>query len=151
MTKKKKIKTIVISIIVIIILSWKFKSYFNLSTEINNGVYIEKEKNNSYSVFFNEWQKVNSWKSRRKLVDIKIRNVDSLIVSQEYGTMIYGKYENTQFKKWYYFDASEHKNMFGPWDDSIFRKNEIVAIGNEYLDSVTTPEKIIQLTNRRNK
>jgi hypothetical protein len=56
--------------------------------------------------------------------------------------MLYGIGEQKTSKEWHYIDASPTKNIYGGWNDSIFRNESIVTIGRDFLNSVKTPNEI---------
>ena len=70
------------------------------------------------------------------------RSVDSIILTPRYGTMLYGIEKGKDIPKWYYIDASSSKKIYGGWTDSIFRNEQIITIGHQYLNSVKTPNEI---------
>ncbi len=132
----KKIATTTLTILSIVIYTlWETGPLNPNKTSINKGVYMTKD-NSNYSIVIPSNQ-------RRSINDILVAsNVDSLIISYKYGTMIYGISEYGVKKQWFYIDASSTKNTYGGFSNEEFRKNEIITIGEIYLDSIQSSEEI---------
>lgn len=95
---------------------------------ISHGVYLEKNENNTYTALYGRNQ---------SLVAI---HVDSVIITKRYGIIIHGIGEDESSKFWYYVNTSNE--LFGGWNDSIFRSKGIFAVGNKYLDSIETIDMV---------
>lgn len=134
MVKDMRKRTLnILSFSVIIIIStvfvlWQDGTLDPNKKKIAKGLYIKKNENNTFTALYGNKQRLVAY------------NVDSIIISNRYGTMVHGIGEDETIKFWYYVNTSN--DLFGGWNDSIFREEGILSIGRKYLDSVQISQDI---------
>jgi len=124
--KSKRLLSILIAPIVVVI-------YLLSNTELNSNIL----RINNWSLV----KKDNSFEAYHSNNVLIAKNIDSIIVTPRYGSMIYGSKTGNE-KLWYYIDVSSSINVYGGYSDKDFRDNQIVTIGRAFLDSVKTPQEI---------
>lgn len=131
--KSKTIFRIIIPIIISgILILWSNGALNPNKTRISDDVYLEHNSDEDYTIYCRIGGK-------QKII---ATSVDSIILTPKYGTMIFGIGKKKKVKQWHYIDASSSKNIYGGWNDSIFRNESIVTIGREFLNSVNTSKEI---------
>ena len=105
-------------------------------TEINEDVYLVKE-HGYYSVYCDQCAK----RFRSGTSDKRIATgIDSMIVSNKYGTIFHGYNNSTKKMEWFYIDVSPVKNVHHDFKD--IRDATLSTMGQIYLDSIMTADEI---------
>jgi len=129
--KNNKIILAIVSVLALaFILNWE-SCESNPNTLWINDAYFIKKETTKYSAYYYVKERTRG----PYISKLIAKNIDSIIKTAEYGSMIYGE-NNEGEKKWFYIDASSSTNVYGGFDDNDFRKDKIEIIGKQYLDSV---------------
>ncbi len=115
---------------------WKEGSFDPNKTRINEGVYLVRE-NGAYSIYcVKRTRGLIRYYDEQKLIAC---DIDSIVISDRYGTVFHGRSNSTNNFEWFYIDVSDVKNVHEGFEN--FKDATSSTIGESYIDSVMTPDE----------